>query len=115
MASIEFKGIEEFMGALTKEASLETKKQAVHKNGASLNKKVVRNAVFTKGYATGATKRSIQIESQMGGLEAKVFSGTEYSGYLEVGTRKMSAQPFVKPAMEEVVPQFLADLARAEQ
>ena len=127
MASIEFKGIEEFMDALTKEASLESKKKAVHKNGASLNKKVVRNAVFNGHYVpkngknpkfvkpTGHTKRSIKIEEQMGGLISRVHAESDYSGYLEVSTRLMDAQPFVKPAMEEVVPQFLADLARAEQ
>lgn len=127
MASIEFKGVEEFMDALTKEASLESKKKAVHKNGASLNKKVVRNAVFNghmewekgKGYVftkpTGYTKKKIKIEKQLDGLIARVYASSGYSGYLEVGTRFMSAQPFVKPAMEEVVPQFLADLARPEQ
>ncbi len=127
MASIEFKGVEGFIDALTKEASLESKKKAVHKHGESLNKKAVRKAVFNghmewekgKGYVftkpTGYTKKKIKIEKQLGGLIARVHASSEYSGYLEVGTRFMSAQPFVKPAMEEVVPQFLADLARAEQ
>ena len=72
-----------------------------------------RHAVFTKGYSTGATKRSISLELTAGGFEGHVKSGTDYSGYLEKGTRFMEAQPFMKPAFDEIEPQFIAELRRA--
>lgn len=46
---------------------------------------------------------------------AKVTSGTNYSGYLETGTRFMEAQPFMKPALDGVIENFIKDLARTEE
>ena len=77
------------------------------------NMKAQSNAVFTHGYATGATKRSIKLEITDGGFAAKVTAGTDYSGYLEKGTRFMDAQPFMKPAFDVVQPKFINDLRRA--
>ena len=37
---------------------------------------------------------------------------TEYSPYLEYGTRFMSKQPFVKPALEEQEKKFNADMQK---
>lgn len=99
--------------ALQTAANMEAHKAIVKKYGSELQRTAKRNAVFTKGYATGATKRKISLELQDGGFEAKVEAGTDYAGYLEVGTRKMNAQPFMKPAFDVVQPRFIADLRRA--
>lgn len=99
--------------ALQTAANMEAHKAIVKKYGSELQKAAKRNAVFTKGYATGATKRKINLELQDGGFEAKVEAGTDYAAYLEVGTRKMNAQPFMKPAFDVVQPRFIADLRRA--
>jgi len=48
---------------------------------------------------TGNNMRSI--ESSADGLEGKVYSTSGYGGYLELGTSKMPAQPYFKPALEE--------------
>jgi HK97 gp10 family phage protein len=47
---------------------------------------------------TGNNKRSIQYEAK--GLEGSVYSTSGYGGFLEVGTRFMSAQPYFKPALD---------------
>lgn len=99
--------------ALQTAANMEAHKAIVKKYGAELQRTAKRNAVFTKGYATGATKRKITLELQDGGFEAKVEAGTDYAAYLEVGTRKMNAQPFMKPAFDVVQSRFIADLRRA--
>lgn len=99
--------------ALQTAANMEAHKAIVKKYGAELQRTAKRNAVFTKGYATGATKRKITLELQDGRFEAKVEAGTDYSGFLEVGTRYMNAQPFMKPAFDVVQPRFIADLRRA--
>lgn len=101
------------MKALQTAANMEAHKAIVKKYGAELQRTAKNNAVFTKGYATGATKRKISLELQDGGFEAKVEAGTDYAAYLEVGTRKMNAQPFMKPAFDVVQPKFIADLRRA--
>ena len=110
MASFTIRGDDELVKALTKMMSLDQHRKIVKKHGSSLQKKAMRNAVFVKGYSTGATKRSITLEIGNGGLAAKVSAGTEYSGYVEVGTRTMEPQPFMGPAFDEVWDDFVEDL-----
>ncbi|MCO4605164.1 HK97-gp10 family putative phage morphogenesis protein [Streptococcus gallolyticus] len=113
MTSVSFKGDKELLSALEKMARTDVYKEVVKKSGADLQKKAKEKAVFTKGYSTGATKRSIDLQIENGGLSARVTAKTDYSGYLEVGTRKMEAQPFMQPAFNEVQPKFIDDLRRA--
>lgn len=110
---LHIKGDEPLIKVLQTAANMEAHKAIVKKYGAELQRTAKRNAVFTKGYATGTTKRKITLELQDGGFEAKVEAGTDYAAYLEVGTRKMNAQPFMKPAFDVVQPRFIADLRRA--
>ncbi|OOL82128.1 hypothetical protein BWX42_00145 [Dolosigranulum pigrum] len=76
-----------------------------------MNQKAVRNAVFTRGYSTGQTRRSIAL-NRTGGLEARVKPGTDYAVYVEYGTRFMSAQPFMRPSFNAQKVQFLSDMRR---
>jgi HK97 gp10 family phage protein len=111
--SVTFSGDQELLNALEKMARTEVYKEVVKKNGAALQRTVQRKAVFKKGYSTGATKRSIKLDLASNGLRAVVKANTDYSGYLEVGTRKMEAQPFMQPAFNEIQPKFIDDLRRA--
>ena len=45
-------------------------------------------------------------------MTAEVSPGTEYSPYLEYGTRFMEAQPFVHPALEAQEGQFKSDMKK---
>lgn len=111
--SVTFTGDKELLNALEKMARTEVYKEVVKKNGAALQRTAQRKAVFKKGYSTGATKRSIKLDLASNGLRAVVKANTDYSGYLEVGTRKMEAQPFMQPAFNEIQPKFIDDLRRA--
>lgn len=111
--SVTFSGDKELLNALEKMARTEVYKEVVKKNGAALQRTAQRKAVFKKGYSTGATKRSIKLDLASDGLRAVVKANTDYSGYLEVGTRKMEAQPFMQPAFNEIQPKFIDDLRRA--
>ena len=57
---------------------------------------------------TGTNRRSIdtEITQEADGPHATIFSQSGYGGYLEVGTRKMSAQPYLNPAVEEGLPKI---------
>ena len=112
MASIKFEGIDELERALINKGKLDIVKQIIRKHGAELNQGVVRNAVFTRGYSTGQTRRSIHLTFHNNGLEARVKPSTEYSPYLEHGTRFMSAQPFVGPAFNSQKEKFKNDIER---
>ena len=111
--SVTFSGDKELLNALEKMARTEVYKEVVKKNGAALQRTAQRKAVFKKGYSTGANKRSIKLDLASNGLRAVVKANTDYSGYLEVGTRKMEAQPFMQPAFNEIQPKFIDDLRRA--
>lgn len=96
--------------------NLEFAKKTVKKHGALLQKKMKQNAtpgvIFVKGYSTGETKRSIELDIENGGLTAVVAPNTEYAPYVEFGTRKMEAEPFVKPALNAIKDGFLKDLEK---
>lgn len=113
MAKLEIRGDAPLIRALQTAANNKAHKAIVKNFGGKLQKTAKRKAIFTKGYSTGATKGDINLEITDGGFTAKVEAGTEYSGYLEKGTRKMEAQPFMKPALDEIEPQFIAELRRA--
>ncbi|MFW6214135.1 MAG: HK97-gp10 family putative phage morphogenesis protein [Spirochaetota bacterium] len=42
-----------------------------------------------------------------GPLEGEVFTPVEYGPYIEYGTRKMKAQPYMRPAVDEVRKQLV--------
>lgn len=112
MAGMTVTGIKELEKALRKNATMDDVKRIVRKNGADLQSKIMDNADFTQGYQTGTTKRSVSLEITDGGLSAESGPETEYSPYLEYGTRFMEAQPFVRPALEEQGEKFESDLKR---
>lgn len=110
MASIKITGLDKLEKTLKENVTLNDVKRVVRHNGSQLQKKMMRNADFTQGYQTGTTKRSIGLEITDGGFTASVGPETEYSPYLEYGTRYMDAQPFVKPSLDEQEKQFKSDM-----
>lgn len=62
-----------------------------------------------QGYSpvdTGLNRASIT--GRPSGLQGEVTTGTDYAIYLEMGTYKMAAQPFMRPAAEQGLPSFVA-------
>ena len=112
MAGIKVTGLDKLEKRLKDNANLNDVKRVVRSNGAELQRKMQRKADFSKGYQTGTTKRSIGLEIKDNGFTASVGPETEYSPYLEYGTRFMDAQPFVKPALDEQEQQFLSDIKK---
>lgn len=124
MPKIKFEGIEELQKALKEKFTLDDVKETVKLNGSELQTKIQNNADFKKGYQTGTTKRSVGLELEDSGLTAVTGSidpvenpetglpATEYSPYLEYGTRFMEAQPFVKPAFDEQKAKFKKDMQK---
>lgn len=118
MPKVKIEGLAELQSRLKENVTLEDVKRAVHMHGSQLQRKMQKNADFVKGYQTGTTKRSIFIEIEDSGFTVAVGPGetplnketwlpaTEYSPYVEYGTRFMEAQPFVKPAFDEQSEKF---------
>ncbi len=68
----------------------------------TLDLDVLPEAVEGSPYITGTNRRSIatEIEEVGGRVEGSIFTQSGYGGYLEVGTSKMAAQPYLWPAVE---------------
>ena len=112
MAELKFEGIFELERALKKAVTLDDVKNTVRLNGSEMERTMKRNARFVRGYSTGETKRSIELKISPDGFTATVRPKTEYSPYLEYGTRFMSAQPFVKPTHDTQKRKFINDMNR---
>jgi HK97 gp10 family phage protein len=112
MAKIKVEGLDKLQKALKDNVTMDDVKRVIRKNGSELQSKMMQEADFTRGYATGNTKRSISLDIKDNGLTAEVGATTEYAPYLEYGTRFMSAQPFVKPALDAQVPKYKSDMQR---
>ena len=112
MSSLKIIGLDKLEKSLKPNATLADVRKAIRQNGSQLQKRMQQKADFAKGYQTGTTKRSIGVEIQDGGYTASVGPETEYSPYLEFGTRFMDAQPFVRPALDEQKKQFFSDLEK---
>ena len=121
----ELKGLEKLQKKHQKVAKMEEMERIIEKHGAEMQRKAIINASKFRGHyegrgknkhfvkPTGATKRSISVNSsKVGRFKYKVAPGTNYAAYVELGTRKMSAQPFIKPAFDDQKKLFKYDLER---
>ena len=116
----ELKGLDKLQAKLQRVAKMEEVERIVEKNGEAMQKKAVKNAQFKGHYRgkkfikpTGATKKSISVNSsKIDRFKYRVAPGTDYAAYVELGTRKMSAQPFIKPAFDNQKKLFKRDLER---
>lgn len=112
MAKIKIEGLDKLEKKLKENVTLNDVKRVVSQNGSELQRRMQGKADFKKGYQTGTTKRSIGLEIKDGGMTAEAGPETEYSPYLEYGTRFMEAQPFVQPSLEEQAEQFKSDMQK---
>ena len=110
-AELEITGIAELQNAFIRKAKLESAKKVVSYHTNELNKKAKQKAPVD----TGFLQRSIVMESADDGMTGIVRAYAEYAGYVEWGTRFMSAQPYMFPAFNEVKYPFLKDLMRIRE
>lgn len=116
----ELKGLDKLQAKLQRVAKMEEVERIVEKNGEAMQKKAVKNAQFKGHYRgkkfikpTGTTRKSISLNSsKIDRFKYRVAPGTDYAAYVELGTRKMSAQPFIKPAFDDQKKLFKNDLER---
>ena len=112
--SVRLTGTNELRVKLKKGTDMNAVRTVVHKNGDELNRnmKAQTHEAFVKGYSHGDTARSINTNISDGGLTATVAPTTNYSMYVEYGTRKMEAEPFVKPSFDRQKGKFVSDLQK---
>lgn len=62
---------------------------------------------------TGTLRRSIHSVFSNGGLTGIVGPSVLYGKFVEFGTRRMGARPYMRPAAEAVLPRFVASVRAA--
>ncbi len=119
MGEIKIIGMEKLQKKLKKNVQMAEVKRVVRHNGAEMQEKAQRNAPVgtpestgISGYVGGTLKRSIGIDITDGGMTAEVEPTADYAPYVELGTRFMEAQPYLKPAFEEQREKFKKDMKK---
>ena len=108
MSSIKVTGIDELQMKLKKNVQMSDVKKVVRKNGSDMQKKAQKNAPID----TGTLQRSITLEMRDSGKTAEVEPTVDYGAYVELGTRFMTAQPYLKPAFNEQKEKFKQDMRK---
>lgn len=111
--TVKWEGDKELQRAFRKayEKSPEVTQAVIKNNGEKLRAR----AMALSPVDTWFMHDNIDSYYQGGGslFEAFVHSRAGYSGFVEFGTRKMSAQPFMRPSVEWIGPQFGKDIKDA--
>lgn len=101
-------GIDRLQEKLEKMSQAESKlPEIIRKNTLSIERKAKKYAPVD----TGQLRRSIVSDCNENKGEVNV--GVEYGDFVEHGTRKMTAQPYLKPAINEQQEKFLKDTDEA--
>jgi len=75
---------------------LEDRKKAAHE---AIGKYVVGEAQVRAPVDTGRLKNSIDSEAEV--KQVTIGTNVEYAPYVELGTRRMQAKPFLEPAVKD--------------
>ena len=95
-------------------ASYEVTRRAqivVRKTAADIEASGKRNAPVDTGHLRGSISTTISI----GGMSAEIGPTASYGAYVEFGTRRMSPQPFMRPAADQHFPEFEEAVSRLTQ
>ena len=99
-------GVEAIVDKLRKNVTLTEVKQVVATNGAEMPRHAHRLAPVDTGRLAG----SINLSIEDGGMTSVTRDGVDYGKYVDLGTRFMSAQPFMTPAYNLQAKKFKRDM-----
>ena len=103
---VTFKGFDGLSKGMKKRLNMDAVKRVVKMNTAYLQCTAQDNVPVD----TGHLRDSIEIELKDNGMTGIVEPTAEYAAYVEFGTRKMTANPYLKPAWEAEKKQFKKDM-----
>lgn len=92
--------------------ALESKREAVSQIVRSTAFAIEADAKSRAPVDTGFLRNSIKATIEQGEIVAKVVVGADYGRFVEYGTRRAGAQPFLRPAVEVNKPLYFAALRK---
>ena len=97
-----------FLASLDKyqEDVLEGLQKDIEKAALTLEKNAKQNCPVDTG------KLRASITTEVGNLEAEVGTNVAYALYVEFGTSKQKAQPFMRPALDKAITQLNIDMVK---
>lgn len=102
------KGLNKLQKKLLKAADKSKIQEVVKRNTTELQLSAQRKAPVDTGHLQG----SIGISFSGDGMTGTVRAQADYSQYVELGTRYMQAQPYMKPAFDSQKDIFIKDLKK---
>ena len=110
MSAVKLEGFEEFQARLKKNVKLEDVKVIVKYHGSEMQ----TTAKEVCPVDTGDLKGSITLEfiDNRFSFSSEVEPHQDYAEYVERGTRRMSAQPYMRPAFIQQSARFKDDLKK---
>ena len=121
---VKFEGLEELQGVLLETATMNAIKKVVAHQERNLLNELTKHAVraseggvFAGGYSgeeqsIGGIKNSASCELFNGGLSIEIGTTAEYAPYVEYGTTKMPAEPFMQPTAIAGGEKFVKELRK---
>lgn len=107
-STVYIKGLDVLEKGLKDMVTLDDVKKAVLVNTTEMTEQAKRNAPVR----TGDLRGSITPAITDGGLTGKAAPHVDYGPYVELGTRFMNAQPYLKPAHNVQSQKFIQDLKK---
>lgn len=108
---VEIKGLDKAIATLNRMNLVA--EQRVREQVAESALNVQRGAKERCPVRTGALWNSITVDFYQDGLTAEIAPHMPYAPYVEFGTTRMPAKPYLFPAWEEERPKFEAGIKRA--
>lgn len=108
MGNISVEVVTVFDHSLEMAEAMEKRMEQVSEQGAQ---RVASRASEIAPRRTGTEAGDFEVEGE--GTERRVVNKAPYFPYVELGTRKMAAEPSLGPAGHEEAPQFASDVAKA--
>lgn len=124
MGDVRIEGLEELQEELLEQAKMAAIKKVVAHQEKNLIEELSKNAVrsseggvFAGGYSgieqsIGGIKNSAGCEILDGGLSIEIGTSADYAPYVEYGTTKMPAEPFMQPTAENGGEKFIRELRK---
>lgn len=105
--SVDLAGLKPMQKKFLKGVPREKITKVVQLNLKALTEKAQENAPVRTGHLKGSIKPKM-VDATTG----EVTATAEYAEYVELGTRFMLAQPYMKPAAEAQEPVFISDIKK---